>query len=144
MRLGVRCVSVYAFAIENFKRSPEEVNALMDLAERKMLELCEHGYVLADCISLKYIHILDRDLLDQYGIRLNVLGNKSLLPERVQLAAKKAENLTQKNNRWLNFVIMLCGCIEYVLLLGRCLTCACHTHRKMRSRPQFGRVYRNR
>ncbi len=45
MRLGVRCVSVYAFAIENFKRSPEEVNALMDLAETKLIELCQHGYV---------------------------------------------------------------------------------------------------
>lgn len=43
MRLGVKCVSVYAFAIENFKRSEVEVTALMDLAETKMLELCEHG-----------------------------------------------------------------------------------------------------
>ena len=45
LRLDIRCVSVYAFAIENFKRSPEEVEALMDLCQRKMLELCEHGYV---------------------------------------------------------------------------------------------------
>ena len=45
MRLGVRCVSVYAFAIENFKRSQEEVNALMTLAEDKLTEMCKHGYV---------------------------------------------------------------------------------------------------
>ena len=45
MRLDVRCVSVYAFAIENFKRTPEEVDALMTLAETKLLEICQHGCV---------------------------------------------------------------------------------------------------
>ena len=47
MRLDVRCVSVYAFAIENFKRTPEEVDALMTLAETKLLEICQHGCVPA-------------------------------------------------------------------------------------------------
>lgn len=45
MRLGVRCVSVYAFAIENFNRSPEEVDALMTLAEEKLTEISKHGHV---------------------------------------------------------------------------------------------------
>ena len=45
LRLGVKCVSVYAFSIENFKRSKEEVDALMNLAEGKMEELCRHGCV---------------------------------------------------------------------------------------------------
>jgi ditrans,polycis-polyprenyl diphosphate synthase len=45
MRLGVYCVSVYAFAIENFKRSLEEVDALMALAEEKLTEISKHGYV---------------------------------------------------------------------------------------------------
>lgn len=45
MRLNVRCVSVYAFAIENFKRTPDEVDALMALAETKLLEICQHGSV---------------------------------------------------------------------------------------------------
>jgi ditrans,polycis-polyprenyl diphosphate synthase len=43
LRLGVKCVSVYAFSIENFKRSKEEVDALMKLAGEKMEELCRHG-----------------------------------------------------------------------------------------------------
>ena len=38
IKLNVRCVSAYAFSIENFKRSPGEVEALMDLAEEKLLE----------------------------------------------------------------------------------------------------------
>jgi len=48
LRLGVKCVTVFAFSIENFKRSEDEVNALMELAETKLLELTKHGYVLAD------------------------------------------------------------------------------------------------
>ena len=45
MRLNIHCVTVYAFAIENFKRTPEEVNALMSLAEDRLVELAQHGYV---------------------------------------------------------------------------------------------------
>lgn len=82
MRLNVRCVSAYAFAIENFKRTPEEVDALMSLAEEKLLEICQHG-----------------DLLGEYGVRLNVLGKTSLLPPRVQAVITKAEEMTRHNNR---------------------------------------------
>ncbi|KAL1944647.1 hypothetical protein VTO73DRAFT_3077 [Trametes versicolor] len=82
IKLNVRCVSAYAFSIENFKRSPEEVTALMDLAEDKLLELCQQG-----------------DILDRYGIRLVVVGNRDMLPERVLAAAEKAESLTKNNNR---------------------------------------------
>jgi ditrans,polycis-polyprenyl diphosphate synthase len=42
-------VSIYAFSIDNFSRSEEEVAALMDLAKRKLLELCRHGYVARLC-----------------------------------------------------------------------------------------------
>ncbi|PNH09737.1 Dehydrodolichyl diphosphate synthase, partial [Tetrabaena socialis] len=35
MELGVKCITVYAFSIDNFKRAPEEVGALMALAEDK-------------------------------------------------------------------------------------------------------------
>jgi undecaprenyl diphosphate synthase len=45
LRLNIKCVSAYAFAIDNFKRSEEEVAALMALAEEKLTELCKHGYV---------------------------------------------------------------------------------------------------
>ena len=51
MRLNIRCVSVYAFAIDNFKRSSDEVDALMHLAEEKLLELCQNGCVVV-CFGL--------------------------------------------------------------------------------------------
>ncbi|KAI0701314.1 Decaprenyl diphosphate synthase-like protein [Cytidiella melzeri] len=82
MKLGVRCVSAYAFAIENFKRPPEEVDALMKLAEEKLVEMAQHG-----------------ELLEQHGIRLNVVGRKDLLPPAVQEAVKKAEDLTRNNDK---------------------------------------------
>ncbi len=34
--IGVRCVSVYAFSIDNFRRSASEVDLLMSLAEDKL------------------------------------------------------------------------------------------------------------
>ncbi|KAI0074203.1 Di-trans-poly-cis-decaprenylcistransferase [Panus rudis PR-1116 ss-1] len=82
MQLNVRCVSVYALAIDNFKRSPTEVKDLLDLLEAKLNELCQHG-----------------ELLQQYGVRLNVVGNKALFPERIQAAAQRAEELTCKHDR---------------------------------------------
>ncbi|KAG5644409.1 hypothetical protein DXG03_008576 [Asterophora parasitica] len=80
--LNIKCVSAFAFSIENFKRSKEEVDELMGLAEDKLIEICGHG-----------------DLLDEYGVRLNVVGNVALLPESVQEAVRKAESMTRHNNK---------------------------------------------
>lgn len=41
LELDIFCVSVYAFSIENFSRSPEEVELLMGLAETKLKELLQ-------------------------------------------------------------------------------------------------------
>jgi ditrans,polycis-polyprenyl diphosphate synthase len=43
--LGIPEVTVYAFSIENFKRSKEEVDGLMDLAKQKFTRLLEEKYV---------------------------------------------------------------------------------------------------
>ncbi|KAI0053365.1 Prenyltransf-domain-containing protein [Auriscalpium vulgare] len=80
--LGIRCVSVYAFSIDNFKRSQEEVDGLMHLAEVRLLELCEHGGVL-----------------QEYGVRLNALGKIDLFPPNVQAAVRRAEELTKDNDK---------------------------------------------
>ena len=37
--LGVEAITVYAFSIDNFRRGPQEVQALMELAEEKLLDL---------------------------------------------------------------------------------------------------------
>lgn len=41
LNLGIREVTVYAFSIENFKRSKSEVDGLMDLARQKFSRLLE-------------------------------------------------------------------------------------------------------
>ncbi|KIM39468.1 hypothetical protein M413DRAFT_446971 [Hebeloma cylindrosporum] len=82
LQLNVKCVSAYAFSIETFKRPEEEVSALMKLAEEKLVELTENG-----------------DILDEYGVRLNVIGKTELLPESVQKAVRRAEDRTRHNNR---------------------------------------------
>ncbi|GJJ12358.1 hypothetical protein Clacol_006599 [Clathrus columnatus] len=79
-KLGVRSVSVYAFAIDNFRRSPEEVNGLMDLFEENLHAVCKHGA-----------------LFEEYRVRLNILGKTSLFPERVRVAVEKAEQMTKHN-----------------------------------------------
>lgn len=60
--LGISCVSVYAFSIDNFKRPPQEVAMLMQLAEEKLEELMQvrhhsqasennHFGVMRNCVS---------------------------------------------------------------------------------------------
>ncbi|KAJ7090386.1 Decaprenyl diphosphate synthase-like protein [Mycena belliarum] len=82
LRLEIRCVSAYAFAMDNFRRSPQEVDDLMHLAHDKLMEMSQHGQIL-----------------EEYGVRLNVLGKTSLLPEYVQEAIRHVESVTRNNNK---------------------------------------------
>ena len=43
LELGVQHISVYAFSIDNFKRTCGEVEGLMHLAEKKYMELLQVG-----------------------------------------------------------------------------------------------------
>ncbi|KAG2438540.1 hypothetical protein HXX76_005091 [Chlamydomonas incerta] len=72
MELGVRHVSVYAFSIDNFRRSAEEVTALMRLAEDKYGELAR-----------------DNGLAEREGIRMHIVGDLTLPPPSVQGAAAR-------------------------------------------------------
>ena len=45
LELGVSCVSVYAFSIDNYRRSGEEVTTLMQLAEEKLAHMLQVGGV---------------------------------------------------------------------------------------------------
>lgn len=95
--LGIRILTVYAFSTENFKRSKEEVNRLMKLFEEKFREL----------VTDKRVH--------EYGIRVNVMGRKDLLPKNVREAAEEAERVTRKyNNYFLNIALAYGGRSEIV------------------------------
>ena len=39
-------------------------------------------------------------MLDEYGVRLNVLGKTEMLPEKVQESVRIAQEMTKNNDRW--------------------------------------------
>ncbi|KAK5074823.1 cis-prenyltransferase [Lithohypha guttulata] len=77
---GVHTVTIYAFSIENFKRSRYEVDALMDMAKIKLTQLSQHG-----------------ELLDRYGARIRILGQRELLKPDVLEAMDRACDMTKHN-----------------------------------------------
>ncbi|KAF2465412.1 dehydrodolichyl diphosphate synthase [Lindgomyces ingoldianus] len=81
-KTGVKVVTIYAFSIENFKRSKYEVDALMDMAKLKLGQLSEHGA-----------------LLDRYGASIRILGQRELVKPDVLDAIDKAVALTAGNKR---------------------------------------------
>ncbi|KAH8730869.1 undecaprenyl diphosphate synthase family protein-like protein [Phaeosphaeriaceae sp. PMI808] len=81
-KTGVKVVTVYAFSIENFKRSKHEVDALMTMAKVKLEQLAEHGA-----------------LLDRYGASIRVLGQRDLMKKDVLAAVDKAVAMTAHNKR---------------------------------------------
>ncbi|WFD25550.1 ditrans,polycis-polyprenyl diphosphate synthase [(2E,6E)-farnesydiphosphate specific] [Malassezia nana] len=71
-------VTVYAFALDNFRRDPEEVAALMELARTRLLELTNHS-----------------DLIRKFSVRVRVVGRRALLPPGVQETARRVEEATK-------------------------------------------------
>ena len=111
LRLRIHCVTVYAFAIENFNRPKEEVDTIMKLAEERLVEIAQRGYVRVLCHPARFIHASRQsEILDKHGVRLNVLGRRELLPPSVQVAIEKAENMTRHNNAWVLFFLVFTTC----------------------------------
>lgn len=85
---GVKVVTIYAFSIENFKRSKYEVDALMEMAKVKLSQLAQHG-----------------DLMDRYGASIRILGQRDLIKPDVLEAIDKAVKLTSGND---NHILNVC------------------------------------
>lgn len=75
-------MTIYAFSIENFKRSKYEVDALMDMAKIKLTQLAQHG-----------------ELLDRYGARIRILGQRGLMQPDVLEAMDRACDMTSHNDK---------------------------------------------
>ncbi|MCE3052276.1 hypothetical protein HAX54_052057 [Datura stramonium] len=86
--LGVKYITIYAFSIDNFKRSPEEVQYLMDLMLEKIEGLLKQESVF-----------------NEYGVRIHFIGNLQLLDEPVRVAAEKAMQATANNT---NSNLLIC------------------------------------
>ncbi|KAL2852383.1 putative undecaprenyl diphosphate synthase-domain-containing protein [Aspergillus pseudoustus] len=79
-RSGVQVVTIYAFSIENFKRSKFEVDALMEMARVKLSQMAQHG-----------------EILDRYGAKVRVLGRLDLLRPDVLAAVNRTVEMTKNN-----------------------------------------------
>jgi undecaprenyl diphosphate synthase len=76
----VRVVTIYAFSIENFKRSKYEVDALMEMAKVKLVQLAQHG-----------------DLMDRYGASIRIIGRRDLVRPDVLEAIDSAVKMTSRH-----------------------------------------------
>ncbi|WP_373481598.1 isoprenyl transferase [Acetobacterium sp.] len=74
---GIKIITMYAFSTENWKRSPEEVDGLMNIA-------------------VEYFH-KEVGELHQNNVRINVIGNLNGLGKKVREAAVKAMETTAEN-----------------------------------------------
>ena len=70
------------FSIENYKRPSEEVDSLLNLARDKFRRL-----------------IKEADRFAKEGVRVNVIGNLSLLPSDLQSLIFQAMEVTSKNEK---------------------------------------------
>ncbi|XP_052000419.1 dehydrodolichyl diphosphate synthase complex subunit DHDDS-like isoform X1 [Xyrauchen texanus] len=82
LNLGIHEVTVYAFSIENFKRSREEVDGLIELARQKFSRL-----------------LTEKENLEKHGVCIRVLGDLTLLPEDLQQLIAKAVVSTRAHNK---------------------------------------------
>lgn len=76
-KIGVKCVTAYAFSTENWNRPQKEVDALMDLL---------------------YMYL--QQVEEQFGgtnVILRVIGDQSPLSDKIKQAIKYAENYTKDN-----------------------------------------------
>ncbi|XP_054636951.1 dehydrodolichyl diphosphate synthase complex subunit DHDDS isoform X1 [Dunckerocampus dactyliophorus] len=80
--LNIQEVTVYAFSIENFKRTKDEVDGLMELARQKFERLLE-----------------ERENLEKHGVCIRVLGDLNLLPLGLQQIIAKAVLTTRAHNK---------------------------------------------
>lgn len=75
---GVRTLTAFGFSTENWNRTEEEVNYLMKLLEKCLIDNLE-----------KY---------NKEGVRVKIIGQKKRLPEALQKAIKITEKATEKNS----------------------------------------------
>jgi len=80
--LGVHAITVYAFSIENFKRSAEEVDALMSLCSEKLREMCAED-----------------SLIQRHRVRVRVVGDLPRLSASIRAEIERVMLMTQHNTR---------------------------------------------
>jgi tritrans,polycis-undecaprenyl-diphosphate synthase [geranylgeranyl-diphosphate specific] len=96
-KLNVKFITLYTFSTENFRRSPEEIGEIMEIAEEKFRKL----------LTDKRIH--------QNKVHVKVIGRTQLLPKSLQQLIGDVEKATENyDNQFLNFAFAYGGRAEIV------------------------------
>ena len=131
--LGVTHVSAFAFGVENFKRTAEEVDTIMQLAEEKLRYLAQvaHSSLLLHVLRAVPLWLLqkgnwscfgwpacvsrgaqagncvvqDSDLIPRHQVRVNIMGQLDMLPPGVQAAAQE---VVQASKQYQGLVLNIC------------------------------------
>jgi tritrans,polycis-undecaprenyl-diphosphate synthase [geranylgeranyl-diphosphate specific] len=94
---GVKVCTLYAFSVENFQRSQDEVEEIMTIAKDKFSEV----------VGNPDVH--------KHRVRIQAIGRVDLLPDEVQLAIAQAEEETRDyTDHILNVAIGYSGRAELV------------------------------
>ncbi len=97
LELEVKSITLYAFSTENFRRSPKEVEEILNLVDEK----------LRSTLKNKSIH--------ENKIRVKAIGRLDLLPKTTQALIQQLEESTKEyDDRFLNVALAYGGRAEIV------------------------------
>ena len=77
--LGIEVVTLYSFSTENWRRSPEEVECLMELLKVNLIQC--------------------REELQEFGVRLEVIGDLTGLPPEILPLIEQAKTIGRDNDK---------------------------------------------
>ncbi len=96
--LGIRYITLYTFSTENFSRQEDEVAHLFALFKEK------------------FLHVIHDKRVQKYKIRVQMVGDRSMLPEDLRQAVDAAEKATRDHTGFfLNIALAYGGRNEIVL-----------------------------
>ncbi len=96
-KLGVKSITLYAFSTENFRRSKNEVEEIMRIAQEQFQK------------------ILTDERIHKNKVHVKVIGRLSLLPKDLQQLIMDVENATQDyDDHFLNLALAYSGRAEIV------------------------------
>ncbi len=94
---GVKVVTLYAFSVENFERSGDEVSEIMHILQEKFAE------------------VIDNPDVHKHKVRIRAIGRVDLLPEDLQVGIAAAEEETNDYRDYLlNIAVGYSGRTELV------------------------------
>jgi tritrans,polycis-undecaprenyl-diphosphate synthase [geranylgeranyl-diphosphate specific] len=96
--LGIKHITLYTFSTENFSRKKEEVEHLFTLFKEK------------------FVHVMNDERVEKYKIRVQMVGDRSRLPDDLREAVEAAEKATRNHTGfYLNIALAYGGRNEIVL-----------------------------